>query len=153
MNYFAEGSETTELQEEDVSTLLDTMLEQCGRLDRVLLLPPDITRLHSGAGEITVMLYERLRERAHIEIMPALGTHVPMSESEARRMFPGIPFEVFRPHNCRKDIAHLGEVPRSSSAMSHRAECLPRSRAASIVSLSKDGGIASSPSGSSSPMK
>jgi hypothetical protein len=33
------------------------------RLDRVLLLPPDLTRAHSGVGKITEWVYEEVMRR------------------------------------------------------------------------------------------
>ena len=43
----------------------------------VLLLPPDITRYHSGAGELTNMLYHMLAPSCRVDVMPTLGQHVP----------------------------------------------------------------------------
>ena len=62
----------------------------------VLLLPPDITRIHSGAGPITALYYEELTKRgASVKVMPALGTHLPMKEAELREMFgDGIPMDA-----------------------------------------------------------
>ncbi len=78
---------------------------------RVLILPPDFTRFHSGAGEITAQLYEIFRRRAFVDILPALGTHRPMSQDELERMFPGVPHDRFIVHDWRKDVTRLGEVP------------------------------------------
>ena len=50
-------------------------------LKKVLLLPPDFTRCHSGAGKITAMYYEMLKDTCKVDIMPALGTHEPMSRA------------------------------------------------------------------------
>jgi nickel-dependent lactate racemase len=111
MLYFAEGSPDAVIDRERSSKLVDAMLAEMGRLKRVLLLPPDFTRRHSGAGELTVLLYERLRRHAQVEIMPALGTHVPMTELELKTMFPGIPESAFRVHDWRKELVRLGEVP------------------------------------------
>ena len=36
-----------------------------GPARRVLLLPPDFTRRHSGAGELTTLLFDRLAGRGH----------------------------------------------------------------------------------------
>ena len=90
---------------------IDRMLSGMGRLRRVFIIPPDFTRRRSGAGELTVQLYERLRQTAHVEIMPALGTHVPMTRSEIETMFPGIPHSAFRVHDWRRELVHLGDVP------------------------------------------
>ncbi|MFC1601562.1 lactate racemase domain-containing protein [Candidatus Sumerlaeota bacterium] len=113
VEYFGEGSATTVIDEQRAAALLEGMLEQLGELRRVLLLAPDFTRRHSGAGELTVMLYERLKERAEVAIMPTLGTHMPMSERELEAMFPGVPQELFRAHDWRRGLARLGEVPAS----------------------------------------
>ena len=51
-------------------------------LKRVLLLPPDYTRMYSGAGRITNMYYSLLKDRCVVDIMPALGTHRPLTEYE-----------------------------------------------------------------------
>ena len=79
---------------------------------KVLLLPPDITRFHSKAGKIVQLLYKALAPQAEIEIMPALGTHIPMSSSERLLMFgPDIPADCFRVHDWRNDVIKIGEVP------------------------------------------
>ncbi|MBU0617654.1 MAG: DUF2088 domain-containing protein [Planctomycetes bacterium] len=111
MLYFSEGSPSTVIDERRARELIDRMLLAMGQLDRVLLLPPDFTRRHSGAGELTVLLYERLRRHAHVEIMPALGTHAPMTELELETMFPGVPEPAFRVHDWRRELVRLGEVP------------------------------------------
>ncbi len=111
MQYFAEGSPTTVVSETRAAELLGRTLDELGPLRRVLILPPDLTRLHSWAGEITVMLYEQLKASAHVEILPTLGTHEPMTTDELGAMFPGIPLELFHPHDWRGDLVRLGEVP------------------------------------------
>ena len=111
MLYFAEGAPDAVIDHERSSQLVDGMLDRMGRLKRVLLLPPDFTRRHSGAGELTALLYERLARDAHVEIMPALGTHAPMTKLELETMFPGIPGSAFRVHDWRKELVRLGEIP------------------------------------------
>ena len=111
MEYFFEGSPEAAITEERAEELIDAMFGQIGSLKRVLLLPPDFTRAHSWAGELTVMLYERLKGKTHVEIMPALGTHVPMTRREIEAMFPGVPGGLFRPHDWRNALVRLGEVP------------------------------------------
>ncbi|MBO7358247.1 MAG: DUF2088 domain-containing protein [Clostridia bacterium] len=81
------------------------------KLNKVLLLPPDYTRYHSYAGQITVMLWELLKDRCRIDIMPALGTHVPVSESEWEKMFSPIPYDNMIVHSWRDDVVKIGEVP------------------------------------------
>jgi len=112
MEYFATGSPRDDIDHEQAARLLESMLAQLGSLRRVLLLPPDITRRLSGAGTLTGLLYEKLTQRgASVEILPALGTHGPMSAAQLRRMFPGIPSDRFHVHRWREDLRLLGEVP------------------------------------------
>ena len=81
-------------------------------LKKVLLLPPDYTRMYSGAGAITAVYYELLKETCEVDVMPALGTHDPMTEAECEAFFLGkIPFEKLIVHNWRTDVVKLGEVP------------------------------------------
>ena len=61
-----------------------------GGLKKVLLLPPDYTRFHSGAGKITNFYYNLLKDFCEVDIMPALGTHVAMTEEECADMFGDI---------------------------------------------------------------
>mgnify|MGYP001207581063 CR=1 FL=1 len=82
------------------------------RPEKVLLIPPDFTRMHSGGGRITALYYEMLRDRCHVDIMPALGTHEPMTTSEIREFFgPHVPQDVFIVHNWRNDVVRIGQVP------------------------------------------
>ncbi len=83
-----------------------------GKAKKILLLPPDITRYHSGAGKITAMYYKMLKDTCAIDIMPALGTHEPMSREECTAFFGSeVPFERIIPHNWRTDVVKLGVVP------------------------------------------
>ncbi|MBP5166096.1 MAG: DUF2088 domain-containing protein [Oscillospiraceae bacterium] len=75
---------------------------------KVLIIPPDITRFHSGAGFLTCA-YRQALLPAQVDVMPALGTHVPMTRGEAEKMYPGIPFESFIVHDP-SDTLTLGEI-------------------------------------------
>lgn len=77
----------------------------------VLVLPPDITRLHSGAGELNRMLYEMMGDLNRFHIMPAIGTHEVLSEAQREIMYKGIPKELFKVHDWRNDVIQLGVVP------------------------------------------
>lgn len=82
------------------------------KLRKVLILPPDYTRMYSGAGTLTAMYYDALKEFCEIDIMPALGTHEPMTREECRAFFgDGVPFERILVHNWRNDVIKIGEVP------------------------------------------
>ena len=78
---------------------------------RLLILPPDITRLNSLAGPITAYLWDKLSDHVHIDLMPALGTHVPMTKAQCVRMFgEAIPMDRILPHRWRDDLRELGEL-------------------------------------------
>lgn len=81
-------------------------------LKKILLIPPDLTRMHSGAGKITALYYSMLKDICHIDILPALGTHEPMSSKEITEFFgEGVPENTIIKHNWRTDVVRLGEVP------------------------------------------
>lgn len=110
----SEGSPEAQLSEMKTLELVDEVLERLGgarALRRVLLLPPDYTRFHSGAGMITCHLDQRLAGAADVTILPATGTHFPMADEERAVMFPGIPASRFRDHDWRNGVVRLGTVP------------------------------------------
>lgn len=112
MQTIAIGSPTTELTADEIGALLRGLLDQVGPLRRVLLVPPDFTRRHSGAGEVTVALFQELTSRGgNVAVLPALGTHTPMTAAELAEMFPGLPRAAFHVHNWRTDLHRLGAVP------------------------------------------
>lgn len=108
--YYAHGSPTTALDTDDLREALKATFASISRPEKVLLLPPDQTRLFSRAGELTVLSHELLGDRVS-DIMPALGTHSPMTPAQLDHMFPGIPHDLFRAHRWRDDVVQLGEVP------------------------------------------
>ena len=82
------------------------------QLKHVLLIPPDYTRFYSGAGQIANIYYHALEQAGcETDILPALGTHAPMTEEEAASMYGDIPFGRFMVHNWRTDVEKIGEVP------------------------------------------
>jgi nickel-dependent lactate racemase len=108
--YFATGSATTELSNDDFRAALASVFQQIGSRKKVLLLPPDMSRLPSRAGELTVLSRELLGD-AVTDIMPALGTHYAMTPAQLNQMFPGIPHDLFRVHRWRDDVVTIGHVP------------------------------------------
>lgn len=86
------------------------------KLKRVLLLPPDLTRAHSGAGKVTEWIYNEIIARepeAHVRVIPTLGQHVPHTEAENRWMFGAIPNDIILPHDWRGGVSHVGTIPAS----------------------------------------
>jgi len=80
---------------------------------RVLLVPPDQTRLHSRAGDIVARLHPLLEpELEQLDVMPALGTHKPLGPEECRLMFgDAIEASKLLHHRWRDDVVTIGELP------------------------------------------
>ncbi len=87
-------------------------LKNLGNRQRVLLVPPDITRLHGLGGLLAVWAVEYYKDKVKA-ILPALGTHVPMTSDEIDVMYPGIDHSLFVNHDWRNDVITLGTVPSS----------------------------------------
>ena len=97
----------------DIRHMLMQSLEN-RTITKALIIPPDATRPHSGAGEITAMYYELLSAKGiHADILPALGTHSPMTRSEQLSFFGNIPVDRFLTHSWRDGVTTIGEVPSS----------------------------------------
>ena len=110
MMYYQIGSETTELSSEDIKKGLFTALEKLGERKKVLAVPPDFTRFHSRAGEITSHVYNYYKENL-VDVLPALGTHAPMTDNDIAEMFQGVPKDLFRVHDWRNDVVTVGTIP------------------------------------------
>ena len=110
MLLYSRGSADDILESEDLKNGLFEALKKLGQKTRVLALPPDFTRFHSRAGELTRYAWEYYGGKL-TDILPALGTHFPMTSDEITEMFGEIPQSLFREHNWRSDLVKLGEVP------------------------------------------
>jgi nickel-dependent lactate racemase len=110
MLYYARGSVTEEISQGEMETALEEVFRTLEPKKKVLVIPPDITRLHSRAGAITQFAWKYYGSRL-TDILPALGTHMPLTEEELSQMFGETPKELFRVHNWRKDLVTLGIVP------------------------------------------
>lgn len=111
MLYLDEGSPTTMIDESRAEERVARLLERLGRRRRILLIPPDHTRIHSWAGTLAGMVYRQCRGFAQVDVLPALGTHSPMTETQLKWMYPDIPLDHFHVHDWRRDLVPLGEVP------------------------------------------
>ena len=110
MIYYEKGDTEAELSGADLKEGLYSALERLGTRNRVLVVPPDITRLHSQAGLLTQFAWDYYGERL-TDILPALGTHAEMTPQEIGKMFGAVPQSLFRVHDWRNDVVTLGEVP------------------------------------------
>ncbi len=98
------------MTDEQIGDALAEILTTFGPAGKILAVPPDFSRFHSYAGQITAMLYRQVGPRL-TDVLPALGTHRPVSDREREIMFPGVPASLFRVHDWRNDLVTLGEVP------------------------------------------
>src|ERR1051325_634753 len=113
MPWFSESTDAISwerLQALMQQTVAEARTRVCRRPKRVLLLPPDITRMHSGAGRLTEMLYQLLAGEADVHVIPTLGQHVPHTPDENRRMFGSIPNERIHAHDWRGGCVRVGEI-------------------------------------------
>jgi nickel-dependent lactate racemase len=107
--YCAQGSPDTDLTPH-LKELLTESLAKLGPRSSVLAVPPDQSREHSRAGELTRYAWEHYGDKLKA-VLPAIGTHTPMRPDQIAHMFEGIPQGLFRAHNWRTDIETLGEIP------------------------------------------
>lgn len=110
MIYYENGSKETALSHDDLRRGLYEALEKLGERRKILAVPPDYTRLPSRSGELTEIAWEYYGDKL-TDILPALGTHTPMTEGQIDHMFGKTPKTLFRDHDWRNDVMTLGEVP------------------------------------------
>lgn len=112
MLYYQQGSPSKAFGKDEIKKALFETFDKLGPKKKVLAIPPDFTRFHSRAGELTQYAYEYYGDKL-TDILPALGTHFPMTDAEIEKMFPGVPLSLFRVHNWREDVVTVGTVPGS----------------------------------------
>jgi len=110
--YCSVGSTDTDLSPRQLKELLLESLAKLGERKRVLAVPPDQSREHSRAGDLTRFAWEHYGDNLKA-VLPAIGTHKPMRPEQIAPMFGEMPQELFRVHNWRTDIETLGELPAS----------------------------------------
>ena len=112
MLYFERGSKTDVITAEDTRAILQQVFDAMGPKKRVLAIPPDFTRFNSYAGPITEMVYDYYGDTL-TDVMPALGTHSPMTPEQISAMFGHLPADKVRVHDWRNDVVTIGTVPGS----------------------------------------
>jgi nickel-dependent lactate racemase len=110
MIYYQYGSENTIIGPNDLEYGVYSALVKLGPRKKVLIVPPDFTRFHSRSGDITTLINSYYKENLK-DILPALGTHSPMTEKEISEMYKGVPKDLFRVHVWRNDVVTVGTVP------------------------------------------
>ncbi len=108
--YCAVGSAETDLTSAELNGLFAESLAKLGERRRVLAVPPDQSREHSRAGELTGYAWKYYGDRLKA-VLPALGTHTAMRPEQIARIFGEVPQNLFHVHNWRTGIETLGEVP------------------------------------------
>lgn len=108
--------EAPSISRSDIESICARLLDEARerlrcKFRRVLLLPPDLTRAHSGSGWITETLYKLLPEPCDVHIIPTLGQHVPHTAAENRWMFGSIPNDRIHVHDWRNGVTRLGVIP------------------------------------------
>lgn len=111
MLYYSKGSKDTVITSDEMKQGLFEVFQKLGNKKKVLAIPPDFTRFHSKAGELTQYSYEFFADKL-TDILPALGTHFEMTDEEISTMFGDIPKKIFRVHNWKEDLQTLGVVPK-----------------------------------------
>ena len=112
MLYYGRGSKDDVISPDEVRAALKQVFDSMGPKHRVLAIPPDFTRFNSYAGPITEMVWDYFGP-ALTDVMPALGTHSPMTGEQIATMFGHTPRELFRVHDWRNDVVTVGRVPAS----------------------------------------
>ena len=108
--YCSTGSIDTDLSPRQLNDLLVEALTKLGDRKSILAVPPDQSREHSRAGELTGYVYKHYGDKLKA-VLPAIGTHTPMRPDQLAHMFPAVPQNLFKVHNWRTDVETLGEVP------------------------------------------
>jgi nickel-dependent lactate racemase len=117
--YFEAASISRPEVESMCARLLDEARVRLGcDFRRVLLLPPDLTRAHSGSGWIAETLYKLLPASCDVHVIPTLGQHAAHTEAENRWMFGSIPKERIHAHDWRRSVTRIGVIPAEEVAAS-----------------------------------
>jgi nickel-dependent lactate racemase len=110
MIYYWRGSEREVITDDALRAGLSEALGKLGKRNRVLAVPPDITRFHSRAGRITELVAEYYGETLR-DVLPATGTHFALTDEEKDKMFSRVPRQLFRVHQWKENLETLGRVP------------------------------------------
>lgn len=112
MIFYKQGSVDKEFTSTELKTAMFGALDKLDKRNKVIAVPPDYTRFHSFAGELTSIIHQYYGKTL-TDVLPALGTHSGMTGPQIEQMFKGVPKDIFRVHDWRNDVTTLGEVPGS----------------------------------------
>lgn len=125
--YLSYGSPTSSISDTELESIFVKALEKIdstytSKPEKVCLIPPDFTRFHSKAGVLANRAYHYYQSAVK-DVMPALGTHAPMSAKQKQVMFPDIPDSLFRVHDWRNDVITIGSVPKEMVHLASDGKC------------------------------
>ena len=100
--YCATGGIEADLSPRQLHELLAESLAKLGERKRVVAVPPDQSRLHSRAGELTRFAWEYYGDRLKA-ILPALGTHTPMQPAQMPQIRVPITAKDLRPRTSPRE--------------------------------------------------
>ncbi len=116
----ADGDRERVISAYELGAHLETVISQhvlpnLSAAKRVLLVPPDHTRLYSGAGEITAQLFQGLTTAGcEVAVLPAVGTHVAMTRADSLLLFgEAVPYSAILHHRWRDGVVRVGEIAAS----------------------------------------
>ena len=114
--HFAHGGRTQVINNDQKELLIQELLDCYHQPEKILVLPPDITRLPSNAGKLTQILYQNWYQRSksserRFDILPAIGTHSPMTPGQIEKMFGAMEEATFYDHDWRNGLQKMGQVP------------------------------------------
>ena len=114
--HFAHGDRTQVINNDQKELLIQELLDCYHQPEKILVLPPDITRLPSNAGKLTQILYQNWYQRSRsserrFDILPAIGTHSPMTPGQIEKMFGSMEEATFYDHDWRNGLQRMGQVP------------------------------------------
>ena len=110
MLYFGRGSVSDSFDAHQLRESLWSALEQLEPRRKIVAVPPDVTRIHSFAGDLTRYAWQFYGNRL-TDVLPAIGTHSHMTDQQMDEMFGDVPHELFRVHDWRHGVTTLGTVP------------------------------------------
>jgi nickel-dependent lactate racemase len=99
------------ISDAELAAAIEESAADCGDVRKLLLIVPDFTRYHSNGGRIANLYYHLFKDKCQVDLLVALGTHVPMTAEECQAMYGDIPYHRFVMHNWRTGIKRLGVVP------------------------------------------
>lgn len=106
----AAGGPESEMSDAELRGFFLDGLRAAGPRRRVLVLPPDATRARSKAAVLLRAAFDYYGDALKV-VLPAAGTHRPMTAEEIATTYPGMPFDLFGSHAWRTDAVELGRVP------------------------------------------